>query len=96
MSGVVGRPSRMSLSGGRPFWMSRSGREALPDIQAWLGGPPKCMGVVGWPSRRSGIPSQMYLSGGRTFQMSGSGWEAFPDVQKLSGVPPKSPGYPPG
>ena len=30
---VVGRPSRMCGSGGRPSQMSGSGREALPDVQ---------------------------------------------------------------
>ena len=31
-SGVVGRPSQISLSGGTPFRMSGSGRETLPDV----------------------------------------------------------------
>ena len=35
----------MCLSGGRPFWMSWSGRESLPDNWVWPGGPPGCPGV---------------------------------------------------
>ena len=31
--GVAERPSQISLSGGRPFWMSGSGWEALSDIR---------------------------------------------------------------
>ena len=35
MSKVVGRPSRMSLNGGKPLRMSRSSRETLPDVPQW-------------------------------------------------------------
>ena len=38
----------------KPSRMSSSGREALPNDQEWLGGPPGCPGVVGKPSRMSG------------------------------------------
>ena len=39
---------------GRPFRMSGSGREALPDVREWLGGPPGCPGVVCSRSQMSG------------------------------------------
>ena len=39
--------------------MSRSGREALPDVREWLGSPSKFLEVVG-------RPSQMYRSGRET------------------------------
>ena len=46
---MVGTPSRMSLRGGRPFWMSGSYRVALPDVRKallivreWSGGPSEC------------------------------------------------------
>ena len=51
MFGVVGRPSRMS----------GSGREALPNIREWSGGPPGCPGVVGKPSRMSAIGWEPYI-----------------------------------
>ena len=58
--GVVERPFRMSgrvrvWSGGIPEFpeVSGSGREALQDVQEWLGGPPECSGVFGRPSRMS-------------------------------------------
>ena len=62
--------------------MSGSGREALPDVQEWLGGPPKCAGVVVRPSRVVGRPSWM----------SESGWDAFLVVWEWSGGPPGCPG----
>ena len=34
--------------------MSRNGREALPEVRQWSGGPPGGPAVVGRPSRRSG------------------------------------------
>ena len=33
--------------------MTGSGREALPDVRKWLGGPAECPGVVGSLSRMS-------------------------------------------
>ena len=95
--GVFGRPSLMSLSGRKPFWMfgscrealrisgrpsrlSGSGREALPDVQKWSGGPPGCPGVVGWPS-------QMFESGRMTIPNVREWSEALPDVRVWSGVP---------
>ena len=35
--------------------MSAIGREALPDVWKWSGGPPGCPGVVKRPSRMSGF-----------------------------------------
>ena len=52
--GMVGTPSRMSLRGGRPLWMSGSCRVALPDTHEWSGGLPICPGVVGRPCQMSG------------------------------------------
>ena len=40
--GVVGRPFRMSVSGGKPSRMFGSGQEALPDVPEWSGDPPRC------------------------------------------------------
>ena len=50
----------MSLNGGRPSQMSKSGRETLPYVRDWSGdhsgclewseNPPGCSGVVGRPS----------------------------------------------
>ena len=34
--------------------MSRGGREAFLNVRQWSGGPPRCPGVVGRPSRMSG------------------------------------------
>ena len=34
--------------------MSRSSREAHPDVREWSGGPPACPGMVGRPFRMSG------------------------------------------
>ena len=33
--------------------MFGSGREALPNVQEWSGGPSRCPGMVGRPSRMS-------------------------------------------
>ena len=63
----------MSLSGERPFRMSGSGRETVPNVPEWSRGPPECLKVVGWPSRMS-------LSGERPFRMSGSCRETLTDV----------------
>ena len=54
--------------------MSGSGRETLPDVRLWLGGPLKCPGVVKSSSRKSGRPSRM----------SGSFWEALPNYREWS------------
>ena len=47
MYGVVRRLFRKSVSGGRPFRMSGSCREAIPDIWEWSRDPPKFPVVVG-------------------------------------------------
>ena len=39
---VVGSPSRMSGSGGRPSRMSRSGRAGIPNDREWWGDPTGC------------------------------------------------------
>ena len=41
--GLVGTPSRMSLSGRRPSRMSGRGRETIPDVRERLGDPPGCL-----------------------------------------------------
>ena len=65
--------------------MSRSGREALPDVWVWSGGHLGCLGVVGWPSWISG-------SVRRPSQMSRSCREALTDVREWVGGPPVCPG----
>ena len=47
----------MSLSGGRPLWISGSCWEA-PECP---GGPPDCPGVIGSPSRMSGCSLETLL-----------------------------------
>ena len=39
---------------GKPFVMSVSGRDALPDVREWSAGPPGCQGVVGRSTRKCG------------------------------------------
>ena len=75
--GVVGMPSRMSLSGRWPSrmfgsgqkdpQMSGSGREILTEVWERSGGPPGCLGVVGRPSR-----------------LSRNGWKTIKDVWEWS------------
>ena len=48
---VVGRHSQVLE---RLSWMSRSGREAHPDVRERVGSPLGCPEVVGWPSRMCG------------------------------------------
>ena len=85
----------MSLSGGRPFCMFGScrealpifgsGRETLPTDWKWAVGPLGGPGVVRSPSQMSGMvrrPSQMSGSDWETSGMSGSGLEAVPDVRE--------------
>ena len=33
--------------------ISESGREVLPDVREWSGGPPRCLGMVRMPSQMS-------------------------------------------
>ena len=75
--------------------MSVSGREDLPDIWQWSGGPPECPGVFRRIVRMSGsgreaVPDVRVCPGvvGWDCWMSGSGREAFPDVREWSGGPP--------
>ena len=76
--------------------MYDSGREALRDLQKWLGGPPGCPRVVGMSSwicgsGREAHPDVREWSGGpRGF--CGSGREALPDVRQWPGDPPVCPG----
>ena len=51
--GVVWRFSRLSVSSGRPSWMSGIGREALTYAREWLGVSTGCSGVFGMPFRMS-------------------------------------------
>ena len=102
---VVGRPSWMSLRGGRPFRMSGSCRvtlpdvrEALPVVREWSGDPSECSGVVGKPSQMCGRPFQM---SGRPHRCPGSVRKALSDIREaLSNVrewlggPPRSSGGP--
>ena len=70
------------------------GREALPHILEWSGGPPGCPGVVGRPSRLSGS-GRKSLTGGReafvdvqeALPLSKGGRKALPDVREWSGSP---------
>ena len=51
--------------------MSKSGREAVPNVQEWSGDPSDCPEVAGRPSRITGSP----------YRMSGSGRLTLPDVR---------------
>ena len=42
--------------------MSRSGREALPNVQKWSESPAECPEVVGWFSRMSGSGLEVILA----------------------------------
>ena len=75
--GVVGRSSRLYVSGGRPFQMTGSGRDSLTDVRKWSGDPPACLAVVRRPSRMS-RSSQESLP---------NVWSAFTDVRQWSGGP---------
>ena len=78
MSGSGREASRVV---GRSSQMSGSGRETLPDVWEWSGGPSGCPRVVGGPPRYPGVV-------GKPFRMSGSGQEALPDIREWLGVPP--------
>ena len=75
--GVVGRPSRMAGSGGKPLQISGSSRESLPDIREWSGGPSGYPEVVGRTST--------------TNRMFGSGRENLWDVWERQGDLPRCP-----
>ena len=53
---VVGRPSRMSLSGQRPSRMSGSGQKAFLDVCEWSGGPLRSPEVVGSGNSLEALP----------------------------------------
>ena len=60
--------------------MSRSGRDALPDVREWSGRPPGCPEVVGTPSWMSG--------NGRVALKDLREWSEGPtDVREWSGGP---------
>ena len=75
--------------------MSGSGQEALPNVWEWSGGPPRCPGVVGSPSRMVwscredllvvpewlGVPPGYPGVVGMPTQMTRSGRKAFPDIR---------------
>ena len=73
--------------------MFGSGRQALPYVREWSGGPPGCPGMVGMPSRMSGSGQEAFSdfrdwSGGLRGDVAGphGGLE----------VPPGGLGGPPG
>ena len=76
------RHSRMSLRGGRPFRMSGSCREALPNVREDL---PVVREWSRDPSECPGGPPRFPVVVGMFSLMSGSVWEAVPDVQECSG-----------
>ena len=78
---VFRRPSRMTERRSR---ISGSGRVALPDIREWSGDPAKCLGVVGRPSRMSGIRLKSLLEVWETLSDVRSGRESLPDVREWS------------
>ena len=58
--------------------MIGSCREALPDVREGSGGPPRCSGMVGMPSRMSGSVLE-------AFPYASSCWKGIPDVREWSG-----------
>ena len=86
---MFGRSSRMSGT----VWKALPDiREALSNVQKWLGGSLGCPGVVGsFPGCLGGV--------GSPSRMSGSGRDTLPNVRELSGAPQGCPGVveaPPG
>ena len=65
--------------------MSGSGREVLPDIREWSGGPPGCPGLLGSSYRFRYDSTEFPGVVGRPSRMSESGREALPDVREWSG-----------
>ena len=80
----------------RPYRRSGSGREAFPEVQERLEGPPEGLGVVvtllvevrQWSV---GLPKGPGVVG-RPSQRSGSGREALLEVRAWSGGPPRGSG----
>ena len=64
---------------------SGSSRELFPQFQEWLEGPPKGLGVIGRPLRRSG-------SSREASQRSGIGRQALSEVREWLRVPSTVPG----
>ena len=89
----------MSRSDRQAFRMSRSGREALPHVREWSGGPPACPGEARSPSRLAESGREAFTGGWEAFP-DGRVWtggltggrEAHPDVREWSGDPPKCQG----
>ena len=78
----------MYVSGGWPFRMTGSVREALPDVQEWLGSPPgspeALTGFWLWSVGSPECPGVINMPS----QMSCSCREALPDVREWSECPP--------
>ena len=84
--------SQLFGSGEKPFLMTESGRETLPDVQEWSGGlpgcpggTPSCPGVVGVRSvclEVIGMPSRKSGSCRETLPDVREWWEALQDVRK--------------
>ena len=88
----------MSGSGREAFLDVRGDLESLSKVREWSGGTPRCPGVVGKPSRMSGIgrealrdvrewsgvPLESPVVVGMPYRMSGNCREALPDVQEWS------------
>ena len=69
--------------------MSGRGRQVLPNVREWSGGPLGLTIVVGKTSRVIGRPSRMFGSGRRNSRMSESGRESLPDVREWSEDTPR-------
>ena len=72
--------------------MFGSGREDLPDVREWEGGPLECLLVVGRPSRMSRVVGKPSWMCGIGLVALPDGLVALPDVQDWSGGPPGYPG----
>ena len=100
--GMVGRPSRISLSSGTPFRMSGSGREAcrmsVRPTRMCGSGRVALSDIWEWLGGCPGCPrvvvthSRMSGSGGRHLRIAGSGREALLVVQEWLGGSPECPG----
>ena len=77
--------SRLSGSGRETSVICRSGREVLPVLRQWSGGP---FGFLEW----SGVPPVCLAVVGSPSRMSGSGRETLPDAREWSGGPHRCPG----
>ena len=68
--------------------MSRSSREAIPNVRELTGSSPGCPGVVERTSRMALTNIREWLGGPPEYP---SFWEALPDVRKWSGGHPGCP-----